>query len=198
MPYHLERSRPASSHADYMLSPNLGRTIQSMRQAVLDGRKLIRILKNAGFDKVSVLGLSLGSWVAGLIAGHDPAVGRAALFLAAGSLADMVWAGSATRHIRASLQGNIELAELRSAWGPLSLESYTDRLARPGLALQIVLAKRDTVVLPELSERLIARLKGAGAEPRVLDLNCGHYSLSLPPYIVRAGSSVSRFLNRDL
>ncbi|TJW45304.1 MAG: dienelactone hydrolase-related enzyme, partial [Mesorhizobium sp.] len=36
MPYHLERSRPSSVHADYMLSPNLGRTIQSVRQAVLD------------------------------------------------------------------------------------------------------------------------------------------------------------------
>lgn len=41
MPYHFERSRPGSAHADYMLSPNLGRTIQSVRQAVLDGRKLI-------------------------------------------------------------------------------------------------------------------------------------------------------------
>ncbi|RWA95081.1 MAG: dienelactone hydrolase-related enzyme, partial [Mesorhizobium sp.] len=27
MPYHFERSRPGSVHADYMLSPNLGRTI---------------------------------------------------------------------------------------------------------------------------------------------------------------------------
>ena len=33
MPYHLERSRPGSLHADYMLSPNLGRTLQSVRQA---------------------------------------------------------------------------------------------------------------------------------------------------------------------
>jgi dienelactone hydrolase len=197
MPYHLERSRPGSSHADYMLSPNLGRTIQSMRQAVLDGRKIVSILKDAGYKKVSVLGMSLGSWVAGLIASHEPAVGRAALFLTAGSLADMVWTGRATRHIRASLQGKIELAELRRAWGPLSLESYPDKLARPGLALQIVRAERDTVVLPELSERLIATLKGAGAEPEVLALNCGHYSLSLPPYIVRAGARASRFLKRD-
>lgn len=28
MPYHFERRRPGSSHADYMLSANLGRTIQ--------------------------------------------------------------------------------------------------------------------------------------------------------------------------
>ncbi|TGQ04459.1 dienelactone hydrolase-related enzyme, partial [Mesorhizobium sp. M2E.F.Ca.ET.219.01.1.1] len=46
MPYHFERSRPGSLHADYMLSPNIGRTIQSVRQGVLDGRKLIRWLKS--------------------------------------------------------------------------------------------------------------------------------------------------------
>ena len=26
--------------------------------------------------------------------------------------------------------------------------------------------------------------KDAGAEPSILELNCGHYSLSMPPYIV--------------
>jgi pimeloyl-ACP methyl ester carboxylesterase len=71
MPYHFERSRPGSVHADYMLSPNLGRTIQSVRQAVLDGRKLIRWLKSEGYREISVLGMSLGSWVAGMVAAHD-------------------------------------------------------------------------------------------------------------------------------
>lgn len=197
MPYHFERRRPSAPHADYMLSPNLGRTIQSMRQAVLDGRKLIRILENSGYKKFSVLGLSLGSWVAGLVAAHDLAVGRAALFLTAGDLADMVWTGRATRHIRASLQGEMHVTELRRAWSPLSLDNYANRLARPELALQLVIAKRDTVVLPELSERLIAKLREAGAEPNMLVMNCGHYSLSLPPYIVRAVSSVWRLLEHS-
>lgn len=31
MPYHFERSRPGSLHADYMLSANLGRTIEAVR-----------------------------------------------------------------------------------------------------------------------------------------------------------------------
>jgi hypothetical protein len=61
MPYHLERSRPGSTHADYMLSANLGRTIQSIRQGVWDGRKLIRWLKSEGYREISVLGMSLGS-----------------------------------------------------------------------------------------------------------------------------------------
>ncbi|TIR28927.1 MAG: dienelactone hydrolase-related enzyme [Mesorhizobium sp.] len=196
MPYHFERSRPGSVHADDMLSPNLGRTIQSVRQAVLDGRKLIRWLKSEGYREISVLGMSLGSWVAAIVAAHDLAVSKASLFLTAGSLADMVWTGRATRSIRDSLEPEIELTDLRRAWGPLNLENYAHSLARPDLDLQVVLAKRDKVVLPELSERFMQRLKDAGARPNILELNCGHYSLATPPYILLAGLSLKRLLRR--
>ncbi len=116
MPYHFERSRPGSAHADYMLSPNFGRTIQSIRQAVWDARKLIRWLKSEGYEDVSVLGMSLGSWGAGLVAAHDLAVSKASLFMTAGSLADMVWSGRATRAIRHSLAPDIQLTYLRRVW----------------------------------------------------------------------------------
>jgi pimeloyl-ACP methyl ester carboxylesterase len=195
MPYHFERSRPGSLHADYMLSANLGRTIQAVRQAVCDGRKLIRWLKGEGYLEISILGMSLGSWVAGLIAAHDPNVSKASLFLTGGSLADMVWTGRATRTIRSSLEPEIELADLRRAWGPLNLETYADLLARPDLDIQIVLARRDTVVMPELSESMLRSLTNAGSRPQVLKLNCGHYSLGKLPYILYAGLSLKRFLS---
>jgi dienelactone hydrolase len=194
MPYHLERSRPGALYADYMLSANLGRTIQSVRQAVLDGRKLIRWLKSEGYQEVSVLGMSLGSWVAGLIAAHEPAVSKASLFLTAGSLADMVWTGRATRAIRDSLESAMRLTDLRSAWGPLNLENFAHNLARPDLALQLVVATRDKVVLPELTKHFIRKLHQAGARPNVVELNCGHYSLGTLPYILLAGWSLKRFL----
>ncbi|MBY5412841.1 dienelactone hydrolase-related enzyme [Rhizobium leguminosarum] len=195
MPYHFQRRRPGSVYADYMLSPNLGRTIQSVRQAVLDGRKLIRWLKIEGYREFSVLGMSLGSWVAGIVAAHDPAVSKASLFLTAGSLADMVWTGRATRSIRDSLEPEIELSDLRRAWCPLNMENYAHRLARRNLDLHVVLAKRDKVVLPELSERLTQRLEDADARLNILKLNCGHYSLAMPPYILLTGLSLKRFMS---
>lgn len=195
MPYHMERSRPGSTYADYMLGPNLGRTIQSMRQAVIDGRQLIRILQRAGYRKVSILGISLGSWVAGLIAAHDIAVEKAALLLTAGDLAEMVWTGRATQHIRASLEGKIGLLDLQRAWAPLNLENYAVQLSRPGLELHSVLAKRDRVVLPALSERFVQKLESAGATSNVMRLNCGHYSLTLPPYIFETGIGAARFFH---
>jgi dienelactone hydrolase len=196
MPYHLERHRSSSSYADYMLSPNLGRTIQSVRQAVLDGRKLIRVLNNHGYEDISVLGMSLGSWIAALIAAHEPLVRRASLFLSAGSLADMVWTGRATRHIRASLESKITLNDLRRAWAPLNVENYAKRLTKEKLSLQFVLARRDTVVMPELSKKFVEELRRVDGEPSVLELNCGHYSLSMPPHIIWAGLSTLRFLSQ--
>lgn len=194
MPYHFERRRPGSAYADYMLSANIGRTIQSVRQAVLDGRKLVAWLKNEGYREISVLGMSLGSWVAGLVAAHDENVSKASLFLTAGSLADMVWTGRATAAIRQSLEPDMSLSDLRRAWSPINQENYAGKLARPGLDLQLVLAKRDTVVDPELSHRFVESLQASGAHPDLLELNCGHYSLALPPHILFAGLRLRRLL----
>lgn len=194
MPYHFERSRPGSLHADYMLSPDVGRTIQSMRQAVLDGRKLIAWLKGAGYGQISVVGMSLGSWVAGIIAAHDQTVSKASLFLTAGSLADMVWTGRATRLVRSGLEREISLVDLRRAWAPFNVENYAHQLARADLGLHVVVAKRDLVVLPALADRLLFCLKDAGAEPKVLALNCGHYSLAKAPYNISSALSLHSFL----
>lgn len=196
MPYHFERSRPGSVYADYMLSANLGRTVQALQQAVWDARKLIRWLKREGYQHISVLGISLGSWVAGLVAAHEPAVSRAALLLTAGSLAEMVWTGRATRSIRRSLEPYLSLAQLQRAWASLNLENHAERLARPSLELHLILASRDTVVLPHLSARLFQKLIDAGASASALGLNCGHYSMKLPPYIIQAGLSLNRFLSQ--
>jgi hypothetical protein len=107
----------------------------------------------------------------------------------------MVWTGRATRSIRESLEPVIELIDLRRAWGPLNLENYAHNLARPDLELHVVLAKRDKVVLPEISQGFMQMLKAAGARPNILELNCGHYSLGMPPYILLAGLSLKRFLS---
>jgi len=197
MPYHFERSRPGAAHADYMLSANVGRTLQSVRQAVLDGRAVVRWLADRGFRQIAVLGMSLGSWVAGLVAAHDPAVSKASLFLTADSLADMVWSGRATRAIRQSLEPAVDLSGLRRAWGPADLGCYAQRLARSDLNLHVVLARRDTVVLPDLTRRFVGQLQAAGADPVLKELPCGHYSLALPPFGLMAGLSLKRFLESD-
>ncbi|WP_371257080.1 alpha/beta fold hydrolase, partial [Roseibium sp. TrichSKD4] len=157
---------------------------------------LIYWLKNNGYEKISVLGFSLGSWVAGLVAAHDLSVSKASLFLTAGSLADMVWTGRATGSIRKSLEPHISLPALRRAWAPLDLGNYVKELERPELSVHLVIAKRDKVVLPSLSCQLVQNLQEAGSKPSVMELNCGHYSISMLPYILRSGYSLRAFLLR--
>lgn len=76
------------------------------------------------------------------------------------------------------------------------MENYALNLARPGLDLHVVLAKRDRVVLPELSQTFMRGLKDAGAQPNILELDCGHYSLAMLPFILLAGLSLKRFMSR--
>lgn len=194
MPYHFERFRKGASHADYMLGANLGRTLSSARQAVLDGRALISWLEDTGHTEIAVLGMSLGSWVAGLIAAHDSRVSKASLFLHGGSLADMVWTGRATEALKSSLEGHLSLEELRGAWGQLNLGQHAHRLSREGLELQLILGKRDRVVLYELSRKFIAEMEAAGCRPSVKALDCGHYSLALPPFNLSVVLSLRNFL----
>src|SRR6266478_9289223 len=52
LPYHEERRPAELQRADHLVSTNVGRTIQSMRQAVLDTRAAVRWLKSyAGCDR---------------------------------------------------------------------------------------------------------------------------------------------------
>ena len=197
MPYHFQRSRPGADYADDMLSSNLGKTMQSVRQGVLDGRILIQWLKSEGYGEISVLGMSLGSWVAGLISAHDTNVAKTSLFLTAGSLADMVWEGRATRSIRQSLDGNIGRPIFQRAWAPLNMENYAHLLMRPELDLELVLGKRDKVVPPEISKNFVAALNKTGVGLRLTELNCGHYTLGLPQYIIRAGLKLNAQMNRS-
>lgn len=193
LPYHFERSRLGALHADYMLSANLGRTLGAVRQAVLDVRDLVACLFDKGYTRFSIMGMSLGSWIAGLAAAHDPRIERASLFLCGDSLADMVWTGRATRLIRESLEGKLNLDQLRSAWLPADLSIHAPLFGRADFAMQVILAKHDTVVLPEISNRLIATMRDVGCSPEVVELNCGHYSLGLPQYGLMAGLASRRF-----
>lgn len=194
MPYHLERSRPDAKHADYMLSASLGRTLNSFRQAVSEGRLIVRWLKMQGVAEISVLGISLGSWIAAIVAALEVDVKKGALFLAADSLADMVWSGRATRHIRAGLEPYITREELNEAWCPVNLNNFAEPLSRTDLSLMLVLADRDKVVLPRISSRFKSALTSRGANITEVDLNCGHYSLSRPPYAFLALRFLVNFL----
>ena len=94
-PYHDIRRPAELERADYAVSANVGRTISSCRQAVIDIRCCIDWLQQQGYEQFGILGTSLGSCYAFLAAALDSRVRVSAFNHASMSFGDVVWTGRA-------------------------------------------------------------------------------------------------------
>ena len=110
LPYHDARMPPELHRADYIVSANIGRTLQVCRQAVLDARRAVDWLRTRGYQRIGILGTSLGSCLALLTAAHDRRITAAALNHISPYFADVVWEGLSTAHVREGLDGSVDLS----------------------------------------------------------------------------------------
>src|SRR4029078_6843446 len=85
------------------------RTLRVCRQAVLDARRAIAWLKRQGYQRIGILGTSLGSCLALITAAHETLVDAEALNHISPYFADVVWRGLSTAHVREGLNGHVEL-----------------------------------------------------------------------------------------
>jgi pimeloyl-ACP methyl ester carboxylesterase len=184
LPYHQHRTTPGIGFAREVVCENLGLTIRSNRQAIVEARACLTWLERQGYSKLGVIGVSLGSSLASIVAAMDARVRAAALILMADDFAEVVWTGSATTHVRVSLEQRFTLDEVRSAWAIISPATFAQRLSRRLGKLLIISTSLDTVFLPELTARYIERMSGHGLKPTWIRFGCGHYTLSLLPYSV--------------
>jgi hypothetical protein len=152
LPYHDERETPGVGYAREMASENLGLTIQAHRQAVIEARIAIGCLQELGFEKIGLIGSSLGSSIASIASAHDHRVGALSLVLMADDLTDVVWTSTATRHIRASLEVSFTREEVKRVWSVVSPNSYVKLLSAKRLPTQIFSGVYDQVFQPELTE----------------------------------------------
>ena len=76
LPYHDARMPPELTRADYIVSSNIVRTLQVCRQAVRDVRLALWWLRDQGYDRLGLLGTSLGSCLSYLTTCHEPLVRR--------------------------------------------------------------------------------------------------------------------------
>jgi dienelactone hydrolase len=196
LPYHDRRMPPELTRADYIVSSNVARTVQVCRQAVLDVRRALWWLRDQGYDRLGLLGTSLGSCLAMLTAAHEPLVRAQALNHVSPFFADVVWRGVSTSHVRAGMDGHIALESLRDLWRPISPWSYLDRVqGRPTL---LVYAKYDLTFPVDLSRILVDEFRRRGIPTQVAVLPCGHYSTGLAPFKFLDGYYLARFLARHL
>jgi dienelactone hydrolase len=193
LPYHDRRMPAELTRADYIVSSNIARTVQVCRQAVLDARRALWWLRDQGYERLGLLGTSLGSCLAMLTASHEPLVRAQALNHV---FADVVWRGLSTSHVRMALDGHIDLDRLRELWRPISPWSYLER-ARDRRTL-LVYAKYDLTFPVDLSRKLVDEFARRGIATEVAVLPCGHYSTGEAPYKFLDAYYLTRFLHRNL
>ncbi len=196
LPYHDARMPHELTRADYIVSPNIVRTVQVCRQAVLDARAAIAWLASHGFERIGILGTSLGSCLSLLTTAHEPRIRAQALNHVSPWFADVVWRGLSTRHVRAGLEGHIELDTLRDLWRPISPFSYLDRVSQTNTLL--VYARYDLTFPIDLSFELIDAFAKRGLRYTLASLPCGHYSTGMAPFKYLDAFHLVRFLRRAL
>ena len=196
LPYHDVRMPAELERADYIVSANVMRTLQACRQAVLDARRAVDWLSSQGFERIGILGTSLGSCLSLLATAHEPRIKAAALNHVSPWFADVVWHGLSTRHIRESLDGNIDLEQLRRLWMPISPMAHLDAMRRTRSLL--VYARYDLTFPIDLSRLLLERFADHGIPHETFALPCGHYSTGMTPFKFLDAYVLIRFLRRQL
>ena len=196
LPYHDQRMPPELHRADYIVSANVARTLQVCRQAVLDARRAIAWLVREGYDRIGILGTSLGSCLALLTTAHEPRIAAQALNHISPYFADVVWRGISTRHVREGMDGHIELDLLRALWAPISPRWYLERVRDRRTLL--VYARYDLTFPVDLAEDLVAAFRELQVPHEVAVLRCGHYSTGKAPFKFVDGWILTRFLKRAL
>jgi hypothetical protein len=196
LPYHDHRMPPELHRADYIVSSNIVRTLQVCRQAVLDARRAIAWLHGQGFERIGILGSSLGSCLALLTTAHEPLIDVQALNHVSPYFADVVWRGISTAHVRQGLDGHIDLDRLRELWQPISPAHFLGRIR--GRKTLLVYARYDLTFPPDLSRELIRQFEEERVPHEVAVLRCGHYTSGKTPFKFVDGMILSRFLRRAL
>ncbi len=200
LPFHEARRPPELERADHLISSNIGRTIQSMRQAVLDARAAITWLKeHRGFERIGIIGTSIGSCAGFLTFAHDERLDAAVFNHVSGYFADVTWHGISTQHVRQGFGDEVTLDELREFWLPISPVPYIPRLLkiRPR-PMRFIAARHDLTFPAHLTRDVIAEVKRHNIPIDVAWLPCGHYTSGEAPWKYLDGWKIVTFIRKHL
>lgn len=199
MPYHEDRMPPTLERADHLVAPNIGLTLQSVRQAVLDTRAAVRWLKLQGYEKIGLVGTSIGSCVGFLSFVHDPDIAAGVFNHVSSYFADVVWKGLSTYHVKESIHKKVELEDLRKYWLPISPAAYMEKLGQQQPRPQSYIYTLYDLSFPiELSRQTLSLLRENGIKHSRTALPCGHYTLGEKPWVYLDGYKIVSFLRRNL
>jgi hypothetical protein len=182
LPYH-DRRKPAHlRRADYLVSANVGRTIQACRQEVQDVRRAADWLLMQKAERVGVMGTSIGSCVAWLAFAHDERLEAGAFNHVSSYFGDVVWRGLTTAHVRRGLETQLSGEEVRRVWLAISPSAYVRRLKGHRRRMLLISARYDLSFPPDLARLLFEDCERHGVAIRKAFLPCGHYTSGQAPF----------------
>ncbi len=196
LPYHHARRPAELKRAEFIVSPNIGRTLQANRQAVMDIKRTVGWLAREGFERIGIVGTSLGSCLSMLAMAHDPRIRAGAFNHVSPYFADVVWRGLSTWHVREGLEGHITLDTLRNCWMPISPWPFIDRVR--DRRIQLIYARYDLTFPVDLSKQFVAEFRRLQVPHFLGVLPCGHYTTGRPPFSYLDGFYLTKFLVKNL
>ncbi|MGH7558619.1 MAG: alpha/beta hydrolase family protein [Gemmatimonadota bacterium] len=197
LPYHEDRGQAGEPRADLAVSANLGRTLMAGRQAVSDVRRTRAWLETIGYERIGLLGTSLGSCIAFLALANDPRFRVAVLHHVSSSFGDVVWRGISTRHVRSALEPHVSQAALRRVWAPISPIHFVHRAPRRAHAL-LLTGRYDLTFPYDLSEGFHRAFRKHARPHHVVVAPWGHYTSGLFPFVAITTGRVLRYLDARL
>jgi hypothetical protein len=198
MAYHAERKPAELERADYHVSSNVGRTIHACRQSVIDARACVDWLVGQGYERIGILGTSLGSCIAFIAAAHDPRLKVGIFNHVSMYFSDVVWTGLSTQFVRRSFADQVSQDELRRYWSVISPASYLHRLSGRDMRSLLVWARHDSTFLPEYSQQVLRHFRDNRLSHQVCTLPCGHYTTGQFPFNLMDGVAMCRFAAASL
>ncbi|MFM9905915.1 MAG: alpha/beta hydrolase family protein [Pyrinomonadaceae bacterium] len=199
LPYHEERMPPELERADYLVAPNVGRTLQGLQQSVVDARSAVRWLKQQGYEKIGIVGTSIGSCVGFFAFVHDMQIDTAVFNHVSGYPADIVWHGLSTYAVKEGIGDNLTLDELREYWLPISPMSYIDKLSKlPERPQRYIYTLYDLSFPVDLSRDIMREIRNHKIKHSEVKMPCGHYTLGEKPWVYYDGYKIVSFLRKHL
>jgi dienelactone hydrolase len=164
--------RPKSERVR-LLSTDIPRTLDAIRQTVLDCRRATAWLESRpeiDAKKLGIMGTSLGSFMAALTAEMEPKLSKAALLLGGGGFVDAYYdhpRAKAYVEFFEKLGGTKKL--MKDVLAPVDPLTCANNLR--GRDVLIIAAKRDDIVPPTMAEALWK----ASGQPKIVWFDCTHY-----------------------
>ncbi|HTG75131.1 MAG TPA: alpha/beta hydrolase family protein [Terriglobia bacterium] len=194
MPYHHQRKPAETERSEYLVSPNLGRTLTASRQAVADARRAADWLLARGYRKVGLVGTSIGSCIAFLAFVHDERFSSAVFIHASSYYADVVWNGLSTSHLRGTLERAIDLDSLRRLWEPISPFPFIRRLQKNSRPMLMLSGRYDLSFPAQFTQQGYEEFERLKIPVRKEWLSCGHYTMGKFPFQAIVGLKIRKFL----